>query len=592
MIDISIVSGTYNRIALLKRMVESVRRAVGPYHGPSYEIVLVDGNSQDGTQDWIEAQPDTRLIRHASLLGAVRAFNDGAFAAVGQYVILANDDIEFLGDGILKAWLFMQVHSDCGVGCFYQDRDGRDWYVDKMPVVRNLKQTHEWYGQVCIVPKWLGDSVGWWGDYLKIYAGDNELSSRVYELGYKVSPVEGAKIHDNFADDDLRKLNNIDGEHDPSAKRGHHPDSWDWGTKWRKRAHALTNRHGLCGAIIKDEPQVPNPLKKRERIVYLPIYEQGWEIQKSQKWGLRAALAEKGLVAEVDYVTRNAEVGKVILLAEVMNLCHKINPTLVLTQLHGSDTLGPNEIARIRGAAPQARFVNWNGDYYPQNLLSNAGVALAKAFDIQATVNRDVLEKYQQMGVSGIYWQIGYEPDGRGHPATVSYDVVFLGNGYSSERQEFVRRLRNLNGFTLGVYGMGWPDKWASGECLYDFKAACGIYRGAKISLGDSQWPESGFVSNRVMQALAAGGAALAHQWFKGMEHLGLVDGQTVIVWKTFEELGEKIRYYLNHEDERRRIAEAGERLAIERHSFQARVDELMSVIGRETDVMETGWRW
>jgi glycosyltransferase involved in cell wall biosynthesis len=573
-------------------MVESVRRAVGPYYGPSYEIVLVDGNSVDGTQDWIEAQPDTRLIRHASLLGAVKAFNDGAFAAVGQYVIMANDDIEFLADGILKAWLFMQDHPDCGIGCFYQDRGGRDWHVDRMMVVRDNTQSYDYYGQVCIVPKWLGDSVGWWGDYLHTYAGDNELSSRSWQLGYKVLPIEGAKIHDNEAKDDLRKINNIDGGHDPKAVRGHHPDSWNWGTKWRKNARDITGRHDIAGAVVPDGPQVPNPLQKRERVLYLPIYEQGWEIQKSQKWGLRAALAEKGLVAEVDYVTRNAEVGKEILIAEIMNLCHKLNPTLVLTQLHGSDILGPHEIARIRGAAPQAKFVNWNGDYYPQNLLSTDGVALARAFDIQATVNRSVLEQYQQMGVSAIYWQIGWEPDGRGQQATTAHDVVFLGNGYSAERQKFVHWLRGLNGFDLGVYGQGWPTNWAQGECLYDFKTGCGLYRGAKISLGDSQWPESGFVSNRVMQALAAGGAALAHQWFRGMEHLGLIDGETVIIWRTFEELEKKIRYYLNHEDERRRIAEAGEALAVERHSFQARVNELMNIIGREADVMEAGWRW
>lgn len=128
---------------------------------------------------------------------------------------------------------------------------------------------------------------------------------------------------------------------------------------------------------------------------------------------------------------------------------------------------------------------------------------------------------------------------------------------------------------------------------MYDFKSACKVYRGAKISIGDSQWPETGFVSNRVFQALAAGGSALAHQWFRDMELLGLVDGETCIIWKGFADLENKIRYYLNHEDERRRIARAGERLALEKHSFDARVQELLEMLGEKKQEPEgEGWRW
>ncbi|MGH7273772.1 MAG: glycosyltransferase family 2 protein, partial [Nitrospiria bacterium] len=218
--DISIVSGTYNRIELLKAMVQSVRKSLLGTYGISYEVVLVDGGSTDGTIEWCKKQPDIRLIEHGQLLGAVKAFNDASFAAQGTYVILANDDVEFLDDSILQAWIYMQAHPACGIGCFYQDRNGREWHVENMPVVLDGKQSNLPYGQVCMVPKWLGDHVGWWGTYLHTYGGDNELSAKVYELGFKVSPVPGAKIHDREANDDLRKKNNIDGGKDPRAVRG------------------------------------------------------------------------------------------------------------------------------------------------------------------------------------------------------------------------------------------------------------------------------------------------------------------------------------------------------------------------------------
>lgn len=164
MTDISIVSGTYNRIESLKRMVQSARASIASVLGLSLSFTLVDGGSQDGTIEWCKSQPDITLIEHGKLLGAIKAFNDGAFAAQADYIIMANDDIEFVEDSILLAFAYMQSNPDCGIGCFYQNRNGQDWHVEQMPCVEDGKQVHRPYGQVCIVPKWLGDKVGWWGD--------------------------------------------------------------------------------------------------------------------------------------------------------------------------------------------------------------------------------------------------------------------------------------------------------------------------------------------------------------------------------------------------------------------------------------------
>lgn len=279
-----------------------------------------------------------------------------------------------------------------------------------------------------------------------------------------------------------------------------------------------------------------------------------------------------------------------MMVTELMNLLARMDPTIVLTQIHNGSQINASDIRILRGTAPKAKFLNWNGDYWPENLLSDDGLSLARAFDLQMTVNRSVLEQYQEKGVSAAYWQIGWEPDGVGHQPEVFHDVVFLGSGYSQARQQFVKKIRSLNGISLGLYGSGWPQGWAKGQNLYDFKSACKIYRGAKISLGDSQWPETGFVSNRVFQALAAGGSALAHQWFRGMDELGLIDGETCIIWQTLPELEEKLRHYLGSETERRRIAEAGEKLALERHSFDIRVRELFQMIRQQQEELEY-WR-
>ncbi len=128
MTEISVVTGTYNRLTHLQNLVASVRKSI--HYSVPYEIVIVDGGSTDGTINWCKEQSDINLIQHGKLLGAVKAFNDGAKAAKGRYVILANDDIVFIDYSIMAAYSFMQDNLHVGIGCFYQDRNNQNWHVE------------------------------------------------------------------------------------------------------------------------------------------------------------------------------------------------------------------------------------------------------------------------------------------------------------------------------------------------------------------------------------------------------------------------------------------------------------------------------
>jgi len=334
---------------------------------------------------------------------------------------------------------------------------------------------------------------------------------------------------------------------------------------------------------------IPIPTQeKRERILYLPIFEQGWQVQKEQKIGLRDALARIGIVSEFDYFSRHAQVGKDRMMQELSVINNQLRPTLVLTQCHNSDILNANDIKSLRGnCSNETIFVNWNGDYWPEQLLDDNGIRLAKSFDYQTVVNRDVVEKHQLQGINTYYWQIGFEPEGTNYNPEIYHDIVFLASGYSEKRQKLGQFLKSL-GENFGIYGDRWPNNWSKGENLYNFREACKIYRGAKIAIGDSQWPESGFVSNRVFQILAAGNCVLFHQWFRGMENLGLIDEETCVIWKKEKDLRAKIRIYLNDEEKRKRIAANGEKLALKHHSFDSRVNELLVLIGKKG---EDNWR-
>ena len=91
---VSVIVPTHNRADLLPRAVDSV---LAQTYG-SYEILIVDDCSSDGTQDVIAgfADPRIRSFRHERNRGQSAAINTGIAHARGEYVGFLDDDDEWL----------------------------------------------------------------------------------------------------------------------------------------------------------------------------------------------------------------------------------------------------------------------------------------------------------------------------------------------------------------------------------------------------------------------------------------------------------------------------------------------------------------
>jgi len=553
--DISLVTGTYQRLEPLKKMILSARRSIAP--PITYEIIVVDGGSGDGTLEWCSQQPDVKLIEQGALYGAIRAFDEGAFAAQGKYVVLANDDIEFDGYAITRAYTYLESTPTCGAVAFEDNRpapgcpDG--FKVQYIAATRNGKTVDAPYPQVGMVRKFLGDQCLWWGSRHPImkdahtYGGDSFLGARIWETGYTVDHLSECRVLDYVYPDILRLMN----------------------------TQAELRNPGVYYKAYPQPPLIPLTTAtpraetgERLRVLLLTLYEPGYG---QYKRGLRDALANVATVWEVDYLNE---------VYDLAALVKAWQPHVLLMQLHSAENVTPADLAAARTWCPSMVVANWNGDVYEDKLTSPAMLALLKHVDVQLTVNANVLPVYSRHGIKAAYWQVAFETVGDELPTVAAHDVVWLANGYTDGRKRLGELLRSLEGVNVGLYGTGW--RMPNGNTTYNFAAGAALYRNAKIALGDNQYPDQhGFVSNRIFEALG-NGAFLLHQRVPGLEELtGLKPNVHYVEWVTVQDLQQKIRFWLNpkHAAERKKIAETGRKFAQEQHSFDARVRELFERI-------------
>ena len=56
--------------------------------------------------------------------------------------------------------------------------------------------------------------------------------------------------------------------------------------------------------------------------------------------------------------------------------------------------------------------------------------------------------------------------------------------------------------------------------------------------------------------------------------------GQEVVCYDNFEDMVDKIRYYLSHESERQEIAQSGYERSLREHTYVHRFDEIFKIVG------------
>ncbi|MDQ7062670.1 MAG: glycosyltransferase [candidate division KSB1 bacterium] len=218
------------------------------------------------------------------------------------------------------------------------------------------------------------------------------------------------------------------------------------------------------------------------------------------------------------------------------------------------------------------RTVLWYQDdvfstrHAPRDLAYNG-----RFFDAVYTFDYNAIDAYREFGIQKVDWlPLAAAPEIY-HKQFLEkkYDVVFVGNLYPN-RKTLVERLSKK--FDVKVFQ------------AYNEEAAQ-IYNQSKIVLNLGIGRTG--IQQRVFEVLLCGAFLMTNEIPKEGR---LFEDRKHLVYFNENNIEELIAYYLEHEDERERIAENGYRLAMQKHTYRNRLEKLL----RDQFVFEeeSGTRW
>lgn len=111
--DVSIIIVSYNTKGLLADCLNSI---VEKTHGVEYEVIVVDNDSKDGTQEMLKAEFHwVRLIENKENLGFGKANNLGMKNAFGRYIFLLNSDTILVNNAVKEFFDYAENNPRFGV---------------------------------------------------------------------------------------------------------------------------------------------------------------------------------------------------------------------------------------------------------------------------------------------------------------------------------------------------------------------------------------------------------------------------------------------------------------------------------------------
>jgi hypothetical protein len=180
---------------------------------------------------------------------------------------------------------------------------------------------------------------------------------------------------------------------------------------------------------------------------------------------------------------------------------------------------------------------------------------------------------YESEGCRALYFPEGSDPDlFRPFPDNKLYEVCFVGANYGI-RAKMIQALEQ-EGIRVKVYGSGWPNGRLTTDHVPELFARSKIVLGCG-TVGYSE--ELLALKLRDFDGPMSGSLYMTHAT-PDLEPL-FSENQEIVTFRHLKEMVEKVRYYLTHDFEREKIAQAGRARAMKDHTWVKRFQCIMTFL-------------
>ncbi len=211
-----------------------------------------------------------------------------------------------------------------------------------------------------------------------------------------------------------------------------------------------------------------------------------------------------------------------------------------------------------------------------------------KQFDILFSSFPHFVNEFRKMGISAYYQPLAFDPRViQEHMQTKrTHDVTFVGSisADHSRRMEFLEQLQGAVAFKCWGYQMSplTPDsrmyRQYCGEAWG--KEMFALLQDSFITLNYHVDVAENYANNMRLFEATGCGALLITDYKENLQDLFDV-GREVVAYRSIEEGAELIRFYLHHQDEAKRVAQAGQARTLRDHTYSIRMAQTAEILDR-----------
>jgi len=239
--------------------------------------------------------------------------------------------------------------------------------------------------------------------------------------------------------------------------------------------------------------------------------------------------------------------------------------------------VSPTVLSRIRDTGGTLIFEYCTEDPLNPNAISPFFLQGIPLYDCLFTIKAFNVKDFQSAGAQQVeYVPAWFDPDihypvrvAQAEQALYGSDVVFVGTWFRDRARKLEELLESRFPYSLAIWGNRWEHSGSRSPLRkhVKYRAVLGeemskVISASKIALGFLNAENRDQHTGRTFEIPACGGFILAE---RTDDHLKLFEeGKEAEYFDNVVELREKVDYYLRHNDERQRIAQAGHHRALE----------------------------